>query len=179
MLSKSSTGMRVSYRKFGMPSFSLVTESSFPGRAPRLPGPGRCPLGRPLRSRARSSPDTIRSTERRANVAGGGVGANGTGGAPKSNSAHYVKSTATKGIPMSIAISEDHQALAETVSAFLAKHDALGANRQLLEADSEPLPAFWREIAGLGWLGLHLPEDVGGSGFGFPELVVVVEQFGR
>ncbi|HLJ09420.1 MAG TPA: acyl-CoA dehydrogenase [Acidimicrobiia bacterium] len=78
-----------------------------------------------------------------------------------------------------MAISEDHQTLAETVSAFLAKHDALGANRQLLEADSEPLPAFWGEIADLGWLGLHLPEDMGGSGFGFPELVVVVEQFGR
>jgi 3-oxochol-4-en-24-oyl-CoA dehydrogenase len=80
---------------------------------------------------------------------------------------------------MSIAISEDHQTLAETVSAFLAKNDALGANRLLLEADSESLPSFWGEIANLGWLGLHLPEDVGGSGFGFPELVVVVEQFGR
>ena len=80
---------------------------------------------------------------------------------------------------MSIAISEEHQALAETVSAFLAKNDALGANRRLLEADTDSLPSFWGEIADLGWLGLHLPEEVGGSGFGFPELVVVVEEFGR
>ena len=31
----------------------------------------------------------------------------------------------------------------------------------------------------LGWLGLHLPEERGGSGFGLPELVVVVEELGR
>jgi len=31
----------------------------------------------------------------------------------------------------------------------------------------------------LGWLGLHVPEDQGGSGFGLEELVVVVEELGR
>ena len=80
---------------------------------------------------------------------------------------------------MPIAITEDHRALAETVSDFLAKHDARGAARSLLEAETEPLPAFWADLAALGWLGLHLPEDRGGSGFGLPELVVVVEELGR
>ena len=80
---------------------------------------------------------------------------------------------------MSIAISDEHRALASTVSDFLGKNEALTANRQLLEAESEPLPAFWPEIGRLGWLGLHLPEALGGSGFGIPELAVVVEQFGR
>ena len=41
------------------------------------------------------------------------------------------------------------------------------------------LPPFWGDIAELGWLGLHLPEELGGSGFGLPELVVVVEELGR
>ena len=80
---------------------------------------------------------------------------------------------------MPIAITEDHRALDETVSDFLAKHDARGAARALLEAATEPVPAFWADLAALGWLGLHLPEDVGGSGFGLPELVVVVEELGR
>ena len=80
---------------------------------------------------------------------------------------------------MSIAITEDHRALAETVSDFLAKHDARGAARSLLEAEAEALPGFWDDLAQLGWLGLHLPEDKGGSGFGLPELVVVVEELGR
>ncbi|HEX3565624.1 MAG TPA: acyl-CoA dehydrogenase family protein, partial [Acidimicrobiales bacterium] len=80
---------------------------------------------------------------------------------------------------MSIAITDDHRTLAKTVSDFLVKNGARGAARDLLEADSEGLPAFWADVAGLGWLGLHIPEEYGGSGFGLPELVVVVEELGR
>jgi alkylation response protein AidB-like acyl-CoA dehydrogenase len=80
---------------------------------------------------------------------------------------------------MSIAITDDHRALADTASEFLLKRDARGAARDLLEAETEPLPAFWDDLRGLGWLGLHIPEDHGGSGYGLPELVVVVEELGR
>ena len=80
---------------------------------------------------------------------------------------------------MSIAITEDHRQLAETVRGFVDKRDARGAARSLLEAPAESLPAFWGELAELGWLGLHLPEDVGGSGYGLEELVIVVEELGR
>ncbi len=34
-------------------------------------------------------------------------------------------------------------------------------------------------MAELGWLGLHLPESLGGSGYGLEELVIVVEELGR
>lgn len=37
----------------------------------------------------------------------------------------------------------------------------------------------WREMAGMGWLGLMLPEALGGSGLGLPEACVLAEQFGR
>jgi hypothetical protein len=80
---------------------------------------------------------------------------------------------------MSIAISDDHRALADTASDFLTKREARGAARALLEAPEEPLPAFWNDLAGLGWLGLHVPEDLGGSGYGLSELVVIVEEMGR
>ena len=80
---------------------------------------------------------------------------------------------------MSIALTDDHKALADTASELLTKRDARGANRALLEAADEPKPAFWDEVADLGWLGLHVPEEHGGSGFGLPELVVVVEELGR
>src|SRR5580698_8087200 len=79
---------------------------------------------------------------------------------------------------MSIAVTDDHRALADTAADFLRKADTRGAARALLEADTEPLPAFWAELASLGWLGLHLPEDVGGAGYGLEELVVVVEELG-
>ncbi|HUZ43072.1 MAG TPA: acyl-CoA dehydrogenase [Acidimicrobiales bacterium] len=80
---------------------------------------------------------------------------------------------------MSIAISEDHRALADTAGSFLEDRAARRAARELLTAEREELPAFWKELADLGWLGLHVSEGHGGSGFGLPELVVVTEVLGR
>ena len=80
---------------------------------------------------------------------------------------------------MPMSITEEHRALAQTVASLLAKHNALAAARDLLESSDETLPGFWTELAGLGLLGLHLPEELGGSGFGLPELLVVAEQLGR
>ena len=79
---------------------------------------------------------------------------------------------------MTIAITEDHRTLADVTRDFLERHDSKGAARSLLEADTETMPAFWDALVELGWLGLHVSEDNGGSGFGMPELVVVVEQLG-
>ena len=61
----------------------------------------------------------------------------------------------------------------------LAAYGALAANRALLEADTEPRPTFWKEMADLGWLGIHLPEEYGGAGAGLSELIVVLEEIGR
>jgi alkylation response protein AidB-like acyl-CoA dehydrogenase len=79
---------------------------------------------------------------------------------------------------MSIAISEEHRALAESVAGFLTDHQSRAAARALLTAEAEELPDFWAELAGLGLLGLHVPEDLGGSGFGLAETLVVAEQMG-
>ena len=80
---------------------------------------------------------------------------------------------------MPIAITEEHRALAETVTSLLAKHKSRTAARSLLEAGAYTLPVFWAELGGLGLLGLHVPEDRGGSGFGLAETLVVAEQLGR
>src|SRR5579862_8353231 len=80
---------------------------------------------------------------------------------------------------MSIAISEEHRALAQTVASFLTEHQSRAAARSLLAAAADPLPAFWAELGSLGLLGLHVPEELGGSGFGLAETLVVAEQMGR
>jgi 3-oxochol-4-en-24-oyl-CoA dehydrogenase len=80
---------------------------------------------------------------------------------------------------MSIAITDDHRALADTVSDFLVRRNSRGSARALLTADSETLPDWWGELCSLGWLGLHVPEAHGGSGYGMEELIVVVEELGR
>jgi 3-oxochol-4-en-24-oyl-CoA dehydrogenase len=80
---------------------------------------------------------------------------------------------------MSLAISSEHRALAQTVADFLTDHQSRAASRALLEAKTDALPAFWTELGALGLLGLHIPEEHGGSGFGLAETLVVGEQMGR
>ena len=78
----------------------------------------------------------------------------------------------------SIGVTEEHEALAEAVAGWLERH-AAGSARTVLEAPAETLPACWDDFAAQGWLGLHLAEALGGSGYGLGELVVVAEQLGR
>ncbi|MET9089466.1 acyl-CoA dehydrogenase [Streptomyces sp. NPDC004237] len=80
---------------------------------------------------------------------------------------------------MGLAITEEHQALADVVRSFVADQRVSSGARAALDADAPAVPETWKRIGDLGWLGLHLPEEVGGSGFGVPELAVVVDELGR
>ena len=80
---------------------------------------------------------------------------------------------------MGIALTDDHRELAEVARAFLTAQKARWAARSLLDAPDEGRPGFWQNLVELGWLGLHVDEEHGGSGYGLPELVVVVEELGR
>jgi alkylation response protein AidB-like acyl-CoA dehydrogenase len=80
---------------------------------------------------------------------------------------------------MSIALTDDHRELAAVAGDFLTAHKARAAARELLDSADEVRPSFWADLAGLGWLGLHVEDRFGGSGFGLAELVVVIEALGR
>jgi 3-oxochol-4-en-24-oyl-CoA dehydrogenase len=80
---------------------------------------------------------------------------------------------------MGIALTDDHRELAEVARAFLTSQKARSAARSLLDAPEEARPPFWQGIVELGWLGLHIDEEHGGSGYGLPELVVVIDELGR
>ncbi|HET6949709.1 MAG TPA: acyl-CoA dehydrogenase [Acidimicrobiales bacterium] len=83
---------------------------------------------------------------------------------------------------MSIAIGEDHLALLAVARRFTAERCPPAAARvamDAVEAGTETLPPFWDELAGLGWLGLAVPESDGGQGAGYTELAVVLEELGR
>jgi alkylation response protein AidB-like acyl-CoA dehydrogenase len=80
---------------------------------------------------------------------------------------------------MGIALTDDHRELAEVARGFLTSQKARWAARALLDSADEPRPPFWQELVELGWLGLHIDEEYGGSGYGLPELVVVIEELGR
>jgi len=80
---------------------------------------------------------------------------------------------------MTLGISDDHVALHETARRWVTNRCPAAVPRALLDDAPETLPPFWDDLAALGWLGLHLPEDVSGSGYGLPELAVVLEELGR
>lgn len=77
---------------------------------------------------------------------------------------------------MSIAISQDQHQLARSVADFFGRTPALEQARKSLDEPSDGLPEQWLRYADLGWLGVHLPESVGGTGLGMAELAVVVEE---
>jgi len=80
---------------------------------------------------------------------------------------------------MGIALTDDHRELADVARAFLTSQKARWAARSLLDAPDESRPPFWHDLVELGWLGLHIDEEYGGSGYGLPELVVVIDELGR
>jgi len=79
---------------------------------------------------------------------------------------------------MSYAIVDDHKELAAVSRGLLESRGVLEANRALLEAADETLPAHWTDMADVGWFGLNLPEAHGGSGFTHAELAVVLFELG-
>ncbi|MDD2857319.1 MAG: acyl-CoA dehydrogenase [Candidatus Nanopelagicales bacterium] len=80
---------------------------------------------------------------------------------------------------MSLALTEEHRSLADVARSLLADNGGLAPARATLDVDHEVLPAFWSAFQENGMFGLHLPESVGGQGFGLEELAIVVEELGR
>ncbi|MFI7143635.1 acyl-CoA dehydrogenase [Nonomuraea sp. NPDC050022] len=72
---------------------------------------------------------------------------------------------------MAIGLSEEHEALRESVSGWAARN----IPAELLRSGTDGRPAFWSGLAEQGLLGLHLPEEFGGSGYGLLEAAVAVE----
>ena len=80
---------------------------------------------------------------------------------------------------MPVGITEDHESLRRSARRWLTDRCPPAVPRALLDSDDEPRPEFWAELAGLGWFGLHLPEEYGGAGGTLLDLAVVVEETGR
>lgn len=78
-----------------------------------------------------------------------------------------------------LAIAEEHHQLAESAVGLLSRHDSRSAARATLDVGS-PHPAdLWDACSALGWHGLAISEEYGGSGFGIAELAVVLEAMGH
>ncbi|MGW0948650.1 acyl-CoA dehydrogenase family protein [Streptomyces sp. NPDC002623] len=81
---------------------------------------------------------------------------------------------------MDFSFTEEQDELRKVVRSFLAKHCG---DAQVRRPAADPLghdPVVWRRMAGeLGLQGLAVPEEYGGSGFGYVDLGIVFEEAGR
>ncbi|MFI6797986.1 acyl-CoA dehydrogenase [Streptosporangium canum] len=80
---------------------------------------------------------------------------------------------------MAIGLSEEHEALRESVTGWAERNIPSEVVRTAIAAENEGRPAFWSGLAEQGLLGLHLPEEHGGSGYGLLETAVAVEALGE
>ncbi|MCG5216244.1 acyl-CoA dehydrogenase [Streptosporangium sp. KLBMP 9127] len=76
---------------------------------------------------------------------------------------------------MAIGLSEEHEALRESVAGWAERNIPAEVVRAAVGAEAEERPEFWAGLAGQGLLGLHLPEEHGGSGYGLLEAAVAIE----
>jgi alkylation response protein AidB-like acyl-CoA dehydrogenase len=81
---------------------------------------------------------------------------------------------------VNFAFDEEQEALRSTVRKFLADTSPEAEVRRLMETAEGYDPEVWRQLAAhLGLLGLIVPEEYGGAGFTYLELIVVFEEMGR
>jgi len=80
---------------------------------------------------------------------------------------------------MDFAFTAEQQMLQDAARGFFARHVPPGAVRARLTDAAGYDPAAWRALVEMGWLGIDLPEDVGGLGLGLVEMAIILEQAGQ
>src|ERR1700722_8687998 len=79
---------------------------------------------------------------------------------------------------MPIAITPEHQDLADSVRSLVARVAPSEVLHAALETPVNNPPPYWQAAAEQGLQGVHLAESVGGQGFGILELAIVLAEFG-
>src|SRR6266702_2402414 len=84
---------------------------------------------------------------------------------------------------MALGLTPEHLELAAAVRGWSQRHCPADAVRAAADGEDSGAARYRAELApslaGQGLLGLHLPEDAGGQGYGLPELAVALEETGR
>jgi len=81
---------------------------------------------------------------------------------------------------MNFAFSEEQEEFRSTLRRFLEERAPMAEVRRAFASEAGFDRALWKQMAvELGLQGIHLPESVGGQGFGALELGIVLEEMGR
>ena len=79
---------------------------------------------------------------------------------------------------MDFAFSAEQEMLRDTARRFLSDKAGSEVVRELMETDSGFDAGLWSEIAAQGWQAMAIPEEFGGAGFSYLELIVLMEEMG-
>ena len=81
---------------------------------------------------------------------------------------------------MEFSFTEEQKMIRDTAQAFLAEVSTSAAIRSAMETEQGFDDATWQRICGeMYWQAIHIPEEYGGMGLGYVELVVMLEQMGK
>jgi alkylation response protein AidB-like acyl-CoA dehydrogenase len=80
---------------------------------------------------------------------------------------------------MDLVLSEEQEMLKTMARDFLADKFPKTVVKEIEESEEGYSPELWKEMAGLGWMGLAFPEKYGGSDMSFLDLSLLFEEMGR
>ena len=80
---------------------------------------------------------------------------------------------------MNFEFSDEQKLLRDQARGFLAEHCPMGKVREALENRGALDAQLWGKVADMGWTATVIPEEFGGLGLSYLELVVIAEELGR
>ena len=81
---------------------------------------------------------------------------------------------------MEFSFTEEQKMIRDTAQAFLAEVSSSNAIRSAMDTGQGFDPQIWQRICEeMYWQAIHIPEEYGGMGLGYVDLVVMLEQMGR
>jgi len=80
---------------------------------------------------------------------------------------------------MDFSFTEEQEMLRILARDFLAKECPKAKVREMDKDERGYDPKIWHSMAELGWMGLIFPEEYGGMGASFVDLVILIEEMGR
>jgi alkylation response protein AidB-like acyl-CoA dehydrogenase len=80
---------------------------------------------------------------------------------------------------MDFSLTEEQEMLRKSARDFLATACPKSLVREMAKDEKGYPPQLWRMMGEIGWMGLIIPEEYGGAGASFFNLVVLLEEMGR
>src|SRR5437016_8271060 len=80
---------------------------------------------------------------------------------------------------MNFGFSDEQEMLRESAKRFLDAECPPSFVRKMIESETGHSGDLWRKLASLGWLGLLIPQKLGGMGGSLLDAIVVIEEMGK